>query len=190
MCIVVRVRTRAVALAAVGAICLLGGSATAAVAAANPGPALQQHKAVALRPLERSLLTSINAYRVQNGLAVLRLSAQLNDAARQHSDEMAADGYFDHPSANGTSFWQRIQRYYASSSRSYWSVGENLLWSSDTISAGRALRLWIASPEHKKNLLDASWRELGVSAVHVVHAPGTYHGLTVTIVTTDFGVRG
>ena len=190
MCIVVRVRTRAVALAAVGAICLLGGSATAAVAAANPGPALQQHKAVALRPLERSLLTSINAYRVQNGLAVLRLSAQLNDAARQHSDEMAADGYFDHPSANGTSFWQRIQLYYASSSRSYWSVGENLLWSSDTISAGRALRLWIASPEHKKNLLDASWRELGVSAVHVVHAPGTYHGLTVTIVTTDFGVRG
>ena len=177
------------ALAAVGAICLFGGPATAAVAAANPGPASLRHKAVALRPLERSLLTSINAYREQHGLVSLRLSTQLNDAAQQHSDKMAADGYFDHPSANGTSFWQRIQRYYTSSSRSYWSVGENLLWSSDTISAGHALQLWIASPEHKKNLLNASWREVGVSAVHVVHAPGTYRGLTVTIVTTDFGVR-
>ena len=160
-----------------------------AFAAANPSPAAQRHQAVALRPLERSLLAGINAYREQHRLAPVRLSAELNDAARQHSEEMAADGYFDHPSANGTAFWQRIQRFYPSASRRVWSVGENLLWSSDPVSAGHALRLWIASPEHNRNLLNPSWRELGVSAVHVVHAPGTYQGLTVTIVTTDFGVR-
>jgi hypothetical protein len=28
-----------------------------------------------------------------------------------------------------------------------------------------------------------------VSAVHVARAPGAFHGLGVTIITTDFGVR-
>ena len=47
----------------------------------------------------------------------------------------------------------------------------------------------IASPEHLRNLLSPHWREVGVSAVRVVHAPGVFHGLRVTIITTDFGVR-
>ena len=47
----------------------------------------------------------------------------------------------------------------------------------------------MASPEHRANILTARWREIGVSAVHVAAAPGVYHGLDVTIVTTDFGVR-
>ena len=45
------------------------------------------------------------------------------------------------------------------------------------------------SPEHRANILTAKWREVGVAAVHVLGAPGTYNGLTVTIITTDFGVR-
>jgi hypothetical protein len=38
-------------------------------------------------------------------------------------------------------------------------------------------------------MLTARWREIGLSAVHVMTAPGTYGGREVTIVTTDFGVR-
>jgi uncharacterized protein YkwD len=68
-------------------------------------------------------------------------------------------------------------------------VGENLLWSSATVDAHRALQMWLASPEHRANLMNPSWREIGVSAVHAAGAPGIYHGLDVTIVTTDFGVR-
>ena len=49
--------------------------------------------------------------------------------------------------------------------------------------------MWLGSPEHKKNMLDPHWREIGVSAVHELDAPGVYNGLEVTIVTTDFGVR-
>ena len=49
--------------------------------------------------------------------------------------------------------------------------------------------MWLDSPEHRKNLENPSWREIGVSAVHVAQAPGVYHGQEVTIVTTDFGVR-
>jgi uncharacterized protein YkwD len=49
--------------------------------------------------------------------------------------------------------------------------------------------MWENSPEHRKNMLDPHWREVGISAVHVSSASGVYRGLPVTIVTTDFGVR-
>jgi uncharacterized protein YkwD len=68
-------------------------------------------------------------------------------------------------------------------------VGENLLWSSPDVSPSEAMRLWMNSPEHRKNVLTARWKEIGVSAVHVTSAPGVFKGMDVTIVTTDFGVR-
>jgi hypothetical protein len=37
--------------------------------------------------------------------------------------------------------------------------------------------------------MNPRWREIGVSAVHAASAPGVYHGLPVTIITTDFGAR-
>ena len=50
--------------------------------------------------------------------------------------------------------------------------------------------MWENSPEHRKNMLDPHWREIGISAVHAPTASGVYNGLPVSIVTTDFGVRG
>jgi uncharacterized protein YkwD len=133
------------------------------------------------------VLVDINAFRAQHGLARLRLNTQLTAASRAHSQQMAQDGYFAHESADGSAFWKRL-RGFTASSRS-WSVGENLLWSSPDIDGAHALKLWLASPEHRKNLVNPRWREIGVSAVHAVQAPGVFHGLEVTIVTTDFGVR-
>jgi len=57
------------------------------------------------------------------------------------------------------------------------------------MAAAQALRLWLASPPHRANLLDPHWRELGLSAVHSTGAPGVYHGMPATIVTADFGAR-
>ena len=102
---------------------------------------------------------------------------------------MGSVGYFEHESHDGTAFWKRIKRWYGSGGYGLWSVGENLLWSSPDVQPAAALELWMHSPEHRANILTAKWREIGVSAVHVLGAPGTYNGLTVTIITTDFGVR-
>jgi uncharacterized protein YkwD len=157
--------------------------------AASPAGASSQRPATSLSSLEQGVLTDINTLRKQHGLAPLRLSASLSAAARQHSAEMAARGYFSHDSVNGSSFDRRIARYYPMGRSHYWSVGENLLWSSPDVDAGSALNMWWNSPEHRKNMLTARWREIGVSAVHVAAAPGTYAGREVTIVTTDFGVR-
>jgi uncharacterized protein YkwD len=102
---------------------------------------------------------------------------------------MVQDGYFGHESADGSPFWKRIQSFYRSSPGRLWSVGENLVFSSPTIDARLALKLWLGSPEHRKNLMNPLWREIGVSAVHATSAPGAYQGMDVTVVTTDFGVR-
>jgi uncharacterized protein YkwD len=142
-----------------------------------------------MKPLERGVLADINAVRRAHGLGALRLSPNLTAAARQHSVEMAEDGYFSHTSANGAPFDRRIAHFYPFGGGRYWSVGENLLWSSPDVDAQGALQMWLDSPEHRANLLSTQWRQIGIAAVHASAAPGTYGGRAVTIVTTDFGVR-
>jgi uncharacterized protein YkwD len=172
--------------AALAAACLSLVVAGAAVAS----PTQPRRPAASLTSLEQGVFADINAFRTQHKLAPLRLSVSLTTAAREHSQQMAAQGYFAHESADGSAFWKRIQRVYPASSWGSWSVGENLLWSSPDVDAQGALQMWLDSPEHRANLLTARWREIGVSALHVAAAPGTFNGLDVTIVTTDFGVRG
>jgi len=58
------------------------------------------------------------------------------------------------------------------------------------VTASGAIKMWMASPEHRANMLQRTWREVGFAAVHVASAPGSYRGLEVTILTADFGVRG
>jgi uncharacterized protein YkwD len=152
-------------------------------------PQASHRTRVALTALEGGVLQQLNAIRVRHGLTPLRISAPLTASADQHTREMAADGYFAHPSADGTAFWKRIRRWYGEGGYGLWSVGENLLWSSPDVDPAGALKLWMNSPEHRANILDPHWREIGVAALHADDAPGTYHGLSVTIVTTDFGVR-
>jgi len=171
------------------AVCLVVLAGTAVTLLGTAASADVSARATSEQTLEAGVLGHINALRRSNGLTALRLSPALSSAARQHSFEMASRGYFAHASANGSRFDRRIARYYPMGGRRYWSVGENLLWSSPDVDASRALTMWLNSPEHRANLLTARWREIGLSAVHSAAAPGTYGGAPVTIVTTDFGVR-
>jgi uncharacterized protein YkwD len=157
--------------------------------AAWPVAASAEARASALRPLERSVLAEMNGLRRQHGLVPLRFSAGLAAAARRHSNEMANRGYFAHTSASGESFSRRIARFYPMGAHRYWSVGENLLWSSVELNAAAALDLWLDSPRHRAIMLDARWLEVGVGAVYASSAAGVYGGRSVTIVTADFGAR-
>ena len=167
----------------------LAGTVLGLCIPAGPAGASANRPRAALSTLEQGVLADINTLLRDHGLAPLRLSTALTAAARQHSTEMAARGYFSHNSASGSSFDRRIARYYPVGGTHYWSVGENLLWSSPDVDAGGALNMWWNSPEHRRNMLTARWRDIGISAVHVAAAPGAYGGREVTIVTTDFGVR-
>jgi uncharacterized protein YkwD len=139
--------------------------------------------------LEHAVILRMNEVRRRHGLRPLRHSAPLAAAADFHSRDMARKGYFEHDSANGTAFWRRIERFYPSRGFRSWTVGENLLWATDTYGATFAVREWMQSPPHRENILTRGWREVGIGAVTVTSAPGAYGGRAVTIVTADFGAR-
>jgi uncharacterized protein YkwD len=141
-----------------------------------------------LSALEADIVGRINAQRGARGLRPLRVSAGLTAAANYHSHQMGRFGFFEHESRNGAPFWRRIERFYPSG-RNYWSVGENIFWESPDTSGSSAVREWMQSPPHRRNILTGEWREVGVAAVHFSDASGAFGGRSVTIVTADFGVR-
>jgi uncharacterized protein YkwD len=136
-----------------------------------------------------ALVREINDLRRQRGLKPFVTSAKLSTAAAQHTREMGVVGYFEHESSDSTPFWKRVERWYPSKGWRSWSVGENLLYSSPDLTASDGVDLWMGSPPHRANLLNRTWREIGISAIHFDAAPGEYDGQPVTIVTADFGVR-
>jgi uncharacterized protein YkwD len=159
---------------------VITAAATSALAAAKP---------VRLRGLERQVLRQLNQYRRKNGRKAIKAQKQLLRAAVVHGKAMAARGFFEHESANGESFDTRVKRYYRTKGFRSWSVGENLVWASGTLSAKRAIALWRNSPGHNRNMLARDWRHVGVAAVRIRSAPGVFGGMNVTIVVTDFGTR-
>jgi uncharacterized protein YkwD len=164
---------------------------TAAVTAPARSTTPQRSGArAAMAALENSVVARMNAMRRSHGLRPLRMSRRLRTAAVFHSTDMGRRGYFEHDSITGTPFWRRIERFYPSRGFSSWTVGENLLWGSDTYDATFAVREWMESPPHRRNILSRDWREVGIGAVFFGRAPGEYGGRSVTIVTADFGARG
>jgi uncharacterized protein YkwD len=139
--------------------------------------------------LESQILGELNAIRRAHGLVPLRSSRPLASAADAHSRAMGTFGFFSHSSRDGSQFWRRVQRFYGPTGSGSWAVGENLLWSTAGLDAAAALKLWMASPAHRKNILTPRWREVGLAAVSVPAAPGVFGGRDVVIVTSDFGVR-
>jgi uncharacterized protein YkwD len=176
--------TRRVLLVCLAALLLCGGGASAATDG-RTGPAA----VTSLSTLEARVLQELNAVRRAHGLRELTPSTGLAAAARGHSFEMVERGFFSHRSADGSQYWDRIAAEYPRKGHSRYAVSENLLWASPTINARGALRVWMDSPPHRRTILDASWREIGVAAVASPSAPGKFRGATVTVITLDFGVR-
>lgn len=145
--------------------------------------------AAILSAYEADILRRVNAIRASRGRRPLRVSRQLSAAAAFHTSQMGRRGFFEHESANGAEFWQRIERFYPTLPRRSWSVGENIVWGAPDLTAAGAVREWLSSPPHRDNLLSRQWREIGLGGAHFDSAPGTYRGGPVTIVTADFGTR-
>lgn len=127
-----------------------------------------------------------NEQRARRGLPALHQDARLRRAAERHSRDMVSDGFFAHASANGSSFVERIlaARYV----RRYdgYLLGENLAWGTAELSTPRGVvQAWMASPEHRANLLTRAYRDVGIGIrLGVPKDPGV--GATFTV---DFGVR-
>ena len=169
------------------AVAILGAGQAAASGAATAVPA----KSVTERSvtLEDEILQALNQIRADNGLRPLKQSEALRTAAAGHSVALLGAGVFQHESPNGTSFDARIRRDYSTRGFSSWSVGENLLATTGSLSAAEAVRLWMKSPPHRHNILSPGWRDAGIGAVYTASATGAFGTRSAWVVTLDFGYR-
>ena len=141
--------------------------------------------------LEQAVLREVNRLRQARGLRQLTLSSPLQAAAAFQSRDMLEHGYFDHEQPGGVPFSDRLKRFYPLIGGAAWTVGENLLWSSPTITATSAVKLWLGSPPHRRNIYDPAWREVGVGVFSTPAAAGIYAQANgpVFVVTMDYGSR-
>ena len=170
---------------ALATLCVVAVPASAGAACqsatATPGQAGK-------RAIVRATLCTINAERGRYGVAPLRLNRRLAAAAAAHAGDMDARNYFSHDSLDGGSFVDRIRRAgYLKGARS-WTVGENLAWGSRGRAAPQMItQSWMNSPGHRANILNSSFREIGIGVAH--GAPVAVGGPAATYA-TEFGTRG
>ncbi len=120
---------------------------------------------------EASLLRAINVVRASHGLARLRLDYRLERVARAHSVDMLRRQYFAHGA-----FSARVNASGAPGPL----FGENLAYG--PVSSSWVVNAWLASPEHRANLLRPGFHRIGIGAL-----VGTFAGSADTfVVTADF----
>ncbi|MFF5258867.1 CAP domain-containing protein [Actinomadura viridis] len=105
--------------------------------------------------IETTVATLTNKERTARGCAPLRIDSRLVTAARRHSQDMAANDYFDHTSRNGDSPWDRMK------AAGYTSPGaENIAKGYSTAAA--VVEGWMKSPGHRANILNCGLKAIGV----------------------------
>ena len=123
---------------------------------------------------DAAVLREMNRVRAVHGLPALRYDGHLQRAAVSHTREMLANNVFEHGA-----FDSRLARFDIKSR----VTGENLAWGTGSRGTARSIvAAWLASPEHRANLLRSSFSRVGVSDLL-----GRFQGHTgAHVVTADF----
>ncbi len=124
------------------------------------------------------LIQQTNAVRQQHGLSALTENSALTKAAQAKADDMFAQQYFNHYSPSGQAPWV----WFNSQHYVYTSAGENL--AIDFVDGSDIVPAWMNSASHRENLLNASYRDIGIAVVD-----GTMKGQATIIVVQFFGSR-
>jgi uncharacterized protein YkwD len=98
---------------------------------------------------------------------------------------MVRQRFFDHVSPGGSTMAQRIKRTNYLDGRRGWSLGENLAWGSGSLATpAEIVDGWMHSAGHRRNILDAGFREIGIGI-----ALGSPTGGAGATYVNDFGSR-
>ena len=131
----------------------------------------------ATQPISASnILADTNARRTQNNLKPLALDSRLSKAAFLKAQDMFKQQYWAHTSPSGTTPWH----WFGVVGYDYDYAGENL--ARNFSSASAVMAAWMASPEHKANILNPQYTQLGLAVVD-----GTYGGQPETLVVALYG---
>lgn len=141
-----------------------------------------------LQSVRSATLCLVNRERTSRGEHALIPDAPLQHAAQGHSDDMAAGDYFEHDGRHGETPLSRMRAAgYIFSSHLGYAVGENIGWATLWLASPKAIVAgWMASPGHRANILDATFRETGIG-VSPHPLASLAHGQAGAIYTQDFG---
>jgi uncharacterized protein YkwD len=103
-----------------------------------------------------ALVEAHNRERAKEKLPPLRLNPLLAEAARDHARDMAEHKKLSHEGSDGSDPAQRVKRH----GYRYQEVGENV--ADGQTSVEEAMRSWMNSPPHRKNIL-GDFTELGAA---------------------------
>ena len=113
--------------------------------------ALAAPSASALSSYESCFVNSLNSERAAVGRPKLAVKSDLVANARNHSEDMAADGTIYHNSKLSSQI-----------DGNWWALGENVGMGP---SCGSIHDAFMASPGHKANILDRDYNQIGVGVV-------------------------
>ncbi|MFP3896464.1 MAG: CAP domain-containing protein [Anaerolineales bacterium] len=97
-----------------------------------------------------------NEERIKRGLAPLETSPALMDAARGHSEDMACNDSLSHIGSDDSDPGERISR----AGYDWWTYGENI--AAGYPSPEDVVNGWMASPDHRTNILNPDYCDIGV----------------------------
>jgi hypothetical protein len=99
----------------------------------------------------------VNKDRIKEGLSALVMNKLLSQAAEYKAEDMLKKDYFAHTSPEGMTPWHWIEK----SGYNYKYAGENLAVGFE--SAEKQQSAWMKSETHRKNILNTSYRDIGVA---------------------------
>ena len=135
-----------------------------------------------LRDAERvraEMLAQVNAQRRKAGAPALKLNPDLQQAAQAHAQDMLARSFFAHKSPSGTTVRERSRK----AGYEWRTIGENI--AEGQTSVQEVVTTWMDSPGHRRNILNADFRELGVGLVIGKGRNGEYRVIWVQ----NFGAK-
>ncbi|HMM62116.1 MAG TPA: CAP domain-containing protein [Candidatus Saccharibacteria bacterium] len=106
-----------------------------------------------------SLVNQTNDARVSNGEHELQLNDKLTKAAYMKAQDMFDNQYWAHDSPSGVEPW----KWFGDAGYKYSEAGENLAKNFTT--TGAVMTAWLASPEHRANILKNDYKDVGFAIV-------------------------
>jgi uncharacterized protein YkwD len=139
---------------------MLAAAATAGAAALSGCTLFGSADYQVVRVSDREAATAINAIRARNGLGALSHSRALQVIASQQARWMAEADRLAHEVRTGLDLSGRIER------AGYQGIaGENISAGYTTLDS--VIEGWMASPDHRHNMLEPDFTEFGIAAARV-----------------------
>ena len=136
----------------------------------------------------KAMLCLVNKERTSHGLHSVKLQGDQTKAARKHSRLMIRDRCFAHECPGEAELVSRMQHADYLPCNCYWGVGENLAYGERAYGSPKSImHAWMNSPEHRTNILNRSYRDIGIGIVWGTPAEGSARGSATY--TTDFGYK-